>query len=237
MTCGRLNISALTRTTTQPAASSSAMRSISHDRYRASYQCCTPSYSTATFHSRHPMSTRTRRSGNLICVSGAGSPPSTKMSRSLLSCGDSAPPSTRSSALRSVATPRLPGCRQASSATSGAVIPVAFNNASRIGTGRGCKRPISNAVRAGVVARMLATRHTSSGSTVHERTTIPAGAWRSARRSSAGIDGSSHFVPWAAAAVRPHKVAPVDSHAARARSWAVIWTSRRRYTSRKTGRY
>src|SRR6476620_8556007 len=44
-TSGRLSSSALTRTTTQPEASNRAIRSMSHDLWRRSDQCCTPSYS------------------------------------------------------------------------------------------------------------------------------------------------------------------------------------------------
>ncbi|VEG51509.1 Uncharacterised protein [Mycolicibacterium aurum] len=82
---------------------------MSQDLCRRSFQCWMPSYSTATFHCRQPMSTRIRRSRNSICVSGRGRPPRTRISRTLVSCGDSAPPSTRSSTPRSRATPPSAG--------------------------------------------------------------------------------------------------------------------------------
>lgn len=54
------------------------------------------------------MSTRMRSSRNSICVSGFGSPADTNKSRTLLSCGDSAPPSVNFSAARSRRMPRAP---------------------------------------------------------------------------------------------------------------------------------
>ena len=57
MTFGRSSISALTLITVQPIASRIAIRSMSHDRWRRSAQCWTPSYSTATRHCGQPMST------------------------------------------------------------------------------------------------------------------------------------------------------------------------------------
>jgi hypothetical protein len=52
--------------------------------------------------------------------------------RTLVSCGDSAPPSTRSSSRGIFATPRAPGCSAAIAATLVGATRVAFINASTI---------------------------------------------------------------------------------------------------------
>ena len=44
-----------------------------------------------------------------ICVCGRGSPASTRTSRVRVSCGDSAPPSIRSTTVAQLAQPRTPG--------------------------------------------------------------------------------------------------------------------------------
>lgn len=185
------------------------------------------------------MSTRMRKCGNVIWVSGHGRPPRIRINRSLLSRGDSAPPSTSRSTDRSRRTPRAPGHRSAMSRTAAASRPVALNSASRIGTAasEARLRPMSNAVRAGVVTGRLAAQQVSSSRSRKLCTIMPACACRSGRRISAGADGSSHLAPNTAAAERPHNVAPLESHAARARSAAVRSTSFGRYTSRYIRRY
>ncbi len=57
----------------------------------------------------HSMSTRMRGSRNSIWVSGFGIPAPTNSSRTLVSCGDSAPPSASCRTARSCRTPRAPG--------------------------------------------------------------------------------------------------------------------------------
>src|SRR4051794_4227514 len=71
---------------------------------------------------------------------------------------------------------------------------------------------MSNAVRAGVVTPTPRTRQTSAGASSQVYATMPGGACLSARMTSAGAEGTSHFEP-KIAADDPHSVAPVASHA------------------------
>jgi hypothetical protein len=210
--------------TGQPAA-----RSFS--RMRSMTTCGRRSMSALTRTTTHPAdSSRATRSA----FQGRGNPAPTTSILSLLSCGDSAPPSTSSRAERSLAVPGTPRCESATALTASGDVRVALSSASTSGTASrsGRLRPMSNAVRAGPVSAIPSTVQTSSGARSQVCTTMPAGACRSARMISAGAATSSHFVPSTAAADVVASVAPVDGHAARARSRAVSSTSRARYTSR-----
>ena len=213
--------------TTHPAASSSAIRSISHDRWRLSVQCWAPSYSTATFHPRHPMSRGICRSRNSICVSGFGSPAPTNTNPAL------SPAATARRRLPIRCRPQTPNTarplRESANATTSALRrPVAFISDSRIGTLalRRCP-PISKAVRAGVVRRILATTQTSSGASSHECATIPGRLWRSARAISAGRSASSHLCH-----VPPRLIRPPRSNRWQARPPAPVSRQRVRHRCR-----
>jgi hypothetical protein len=142
---------------------------------------------------------------NSICVSGGGKPALINSSRTRLSCGDSAPPSTSFNTDRSRRIPRAPGLPSARATTSGTLKLVAFASASKIGMDRlgGDDRPMSNAVRSGVVIRIPLTVRISRAPRSYEWTMIPDGACRLRRDSSAGSLTSSHLAPRTAAADSP----------------------------------
>ena len=168
-TCGRKRRrSRLTRMINQPWAAKSASRSMSRACCSGSSQCCGPSYSTPTFHSSHPISMRPTKepysSTTTIWVRGLGKPAAMSSSRVRVSCGDSAPPSISSTTRRNCTFPRAPRRSAARRSISSDLRPVAFASASTrmIAVSRRARRPISKAVRAGVVAGTLPTTHISS---------------------------------------------------------------------------
>lgn len=229
MMSGRLRSrSALTRMMRQPRRSSSAVRSMSLARIRGSVQCCAPSYSTPTRHCSQPMSIRASTAphslGTTIWVCGLGNPAATMTSLVLVSCGDSAPASTRGSARRSCFIPLAPRCASISGSTPSTVSPVALaseSTAITADTSPG-RRPRSNAVRAGDVTGTPPTTVASPGSNVSLRVMINDGGRLRPVMSSAGPCGSTHSAPSSAAAELPATTAFLPDHnqAATARSFA-----------------
>ncbi len=93
-------------------------------------------------------------SKTLICVCGLGKRASINANRVRVSCGDSAPPSTSGNTRRSRSRPGEPGCSEMTASMSTILMSVAFVSASSrwIACSReAVRRPMSNAVRAGVV--------------------------------------------------------------------------------------
>jgi hypothetical protein len=99
-------------------------------------------------------------------------------------------------------------------------------------------RPMSNAVRAGVVQRMSRTMHVSPADRSQVCNRRLAGPCRSWRMSSAGRPASSHLVPSTAAADNLASTAspPAHSQAALARVSGVSVDSLGTYTFRWTAR-
>ncbi|KZS63345.1 hypothetical protein A4G28_11045 [Mycobacterium ostraviense] len=132
------------------------------------------------------------------------------------------PPSTSGSTRRSRSRPRAPGWSAMTASTSATLTSVALANESSRWTAYSrlvVRRPMSKAVRAGLVTGIPSTVSISVGSTVSVCTVIPAGGRRLACASAAG----AHFAPSKAAAELPATTARrrYHSHAACARWLAV----------------
>ncbi len=152
-------------------------------------------------------------------------------SRVRVSCGDSAPPSIRSTTCRNCTMPRAPRWRSAMHPTSTALRPVAFASASTrmIAVVSLSRLPRSNAVRAAVVTGIPSIVVTSSSAESRTRwMTMPSGGQRLGADQFRGqFRGRSTSDPCIAAADNPARVAsrPAHSHAATARLTGVSSTS------------
>ena len=162
-------------------------------------------------------------------------------SRNLVSCGDSAPPSTRLNAKRARLIARRPRYLSASATASFTSRRVARASASMATTAStvGRRQARSSAVRVGVVTTTPRTICTSSGSYPSDQMSTFSGGRRFTCRSCAFASSSTHFAPWTAAAERPATtpLRPVHSHAATARDSAVLRTPFFSYTSGWTALY
>ena len=171
-----------------------------------------------------------------ICVCGRGNPAWISNSRSQVSLGDCAPPSTKSTAIRACRIPRLAGYRCTSNSISATFRSVACRSASIAATASlvGYQHPKSSAVRAGVVTGIPLIGATSSSSMRSPRTSRPGSGFRLVCRISSGAAMSPHRAPCTAAAAHPAMMPRRrdHSHPARARTSGVISVPRLTYTSR-----
>ena len=145
---------------------------------------------------------------------GRGKPASIRSSRRSSPRGDCAPGSSSSSTASSWRRPRAPRWHAAISITLSTLKPVARASASSRATAlRGnARRPMSKAVRSGVVTARPARVCTSPSSNTSRRVSTLRGARGFTCMSSTGTLSSIHFAPCSAAAVFPAMVPRRSDH-------------------------